>query len=79
MDLAFSGRRGGAGPAVDYALLCQALEELSGERFDYIEEVADRAFSLLSSRWPGRWKVTVRKPFPPVSTVLESAEYTIEG
>ncbi|MFO7627458.1 MAG: dihydroneopterin aldolase [Candidatus Fermentibacteraceae bacterium] len=62
---------------IDYAEVCSSLAPISGESFDFIEQVADRVFRVLKNRWPGDWRVTVRKPFPPVNPTLESAEYTI--
>lgn len=64
-------------PVIDYGEVCSSLAPLSGERFDFVEQVADRVFSLLKTRWPGDWSVTVKKPFPPVNPTMECAEYTI--
>lgn len=75
-DLTHTGPRG---TLVDYTEVCACLETLNRQRFDYIEELAERVLSLLSSRWPGLWRVTVRKSFPPVHPGMESAEVTVEG
>jgi len=62
---------------VDYREVCSMLDSVSGESFDFIEQLADRVFRVLKTRWPGEWRVTVRKPFPPVNPALECAVYTI--
>lgn len=64
-------------PMIDYGEVCSSLAPLSGESFDFVEQVADRVFRLLKARWPGTWSVTVKKPFPPVNPTMECAEYTI--
>lgn len=70
-------RDAGPNPQVDYSEVCSLLATISGESFDFIEELADRVHGVLKNRWPGEWRVTVRKPFPPVDTTLDRAEYTI--
>lgn len=62
---------------VDYSEICSLIASISEESFDYIEQLAERVHSLLSDRWPGKWRVSARKPFPPVDQALECAEYTI--
>lgn len=78
LDLEFSGTHSSP-PAVDYSEVCSLVSAVSHQGFDYIEELAGRVFQLLGARWPGEWKVTVKKPFPPVDSITESADYTIEG
>jgi len=62
---------------VDYREVCSLLDSVSGESFDFIEQLAERLLRALKTRWPGEWRVTVRKPFPPVNPALECAVYTI--
>ena len=76
LDVSFTGSTPSV-PLIDYGEVCSSLAPLSGESFDFIEQVAERVFSILKTRWPGDWIVTVRKHFPPVNPTLECAEYTI--
>lgn len=76
LDVSFTGNASSL-PVIDYGEVCCSLAPLSGESFDFIEQVADRVFSVLKARWPGDWSVSVKKPFPPVNPTLECAEYTI--
>ncbi len=64
-------------PMIDYSEVSSSLAPLSGESFDFIEQVADRVFRLLKARWPGDWSVSVKKSFPPVNPAIECAVYTI--
>lgn len=76
LDVSFTGSASSI-PVIDYGDVCSSLAPLSGESFDFVEQVAERVFSILKARWPGDWRVTVRKHFPPVNPTLECAEYTI--
>lgn len=66
-------------PMADYAWVCSRVASLSEERFGLIEELAHRVHEMLSSGCPGKWTVTVAKPFPPVTPPAARAEYTVEG
>lgn len=76
LDVSFTGNASPV-PLIDYGEICSSLAPVSGESFDFIEQVAERVFSILNARWPGDWRVTVRKHFPPVNPTVECAEYTI--
>jgi dihydroneopterin aldolase len=66
--------------SIDYSDVCDALAGFEEREYDYIEELALDILNLLRKEFPdGFWRVTVTKPFPPVSLKLESASYTIEG
>jgi dihydroneopterin aldolase len=66
-------------PMADYAWVCSRIASLAGESFGLIEELAHRVHSMLSAGCPGKWKVTVAKPFPPVNPPAARAEYSVEG
>ncbi len=66
-------------PVVDYSLVCSLLKtSLKGE-YLYIEELAGDILFILQGSWPGSWKVTVRKPEPPVDPPASEASVTVEG
>ena len=68
------------GPSIDYSDVCEALSELQGGDYRYIEDVAKTVMRVLTDNFPGgRWRVTVRKPHPPVSLKMEAASFTLEG
>ncbi len=68
------------GPSIDYSDVCDALADFDEKEYDYIEDLASDILNLLRIEYPGgHWKVTVTKPFPPVSLKLESASFTVEG
>ncbi len=68
-----------ASAMVDYSWVCSRIASLAGERFGLIEELAHRVRDILSEGCPGKWAVTVTKPFPPTDPPAARAEYTIEG
>ncbi len=78
LDLSFAGTAT-AVPAADYSEVCSCIAVLAGSRFEYLEQLAESVVKMLGQRWPGAWRVTVKKPFPPVCLSMESAEYTVEG
>jgi dihydroneopterin aldolase len=68
------------GRVMDYALVCNELASLQDREYDYIEELAEDILGLLLREFPGgRWRVTVRKPFPPADLKIECASFTVEG
>ena len=68
------------GMSIDYTDICEVLVNFSEREYDYIEELALDILSALVEEYPaGNWKVTVIKPFPPVSLKTESVLFTIEG
>ena len=68
------------GHVLDYSLVCCKLASLQQREYDYIEELAEDILNLLHREFPGgRWRVTVRKPFPPAELKVECASYTVEG
>lgn len=66
-------------PAVDYSLVCSYLKAVLKDEYLYIEVLAADILRLLKERWPGSWKVTVRKPQPPVDPPVSEASVTVEG
>jgi dihydroneopterin aldolase len=79
IDISWTGEVTGV-PSIDYAGICEKLAVLQEKDYDYIEDVASDVLSLLSREYPrGRWKVRVRKPFPPACLRVETASFTIEG
>jgi len=79
VTVSWSGRIS-SGPSVDYADLCITLEKFDEKEYDYIEDLAADILGVLRMEYPdGRWKVTVTKPFPPVSPKMEFASFTVEG
>ena len=68
------------GLSIDYTEICRILSGFSEREYDYIEELASDILRSLIEEYPdGCWKVTVNKPFPPVSLKMESALFTIEN
>lgn len=68
------------GMSIDYTDICEVLANFSEREYDYIEELALDILNALVEEYPtGNWKVTVIKPFPPVSLKTESVLFTIEG
>lgn len=68
------------GLSVDYSEVCENLAVFRDREYDYIEELAADVLELLSTEYPhGRWRVTVRKPFPQVGLKVETASFTVEG
>ncbi len=71
--------RGPLFPLVDYSLVCSLLGDSLGEQYLHIEELASDVLSLVKSKWPGSWRVTVHKVQPPVEPPMAEASVTIEG
>ncbi len=68
------------GMSIDYTDICEVLVHFSERECVYIEELALDILNALVEEYPaGNWKVTVIKPFPPVSLKTESVLFTIEG
>lgn len=66
--------------SVDYSDVCESLAAFQEREYDYLEELASDVLELLSTKYPhGRWRVTVRKPFPQVGLKVETASFTVEG
>lgn len=64
--------------SIDYSDICNVLTAFEGREYHYIEKLASDILDLLCSEYPdGHWKVTVTKPFPPVSLKLESASFIV--
>lgn len=78
LDVRFAGPASPE-PLLDYGEACSCVASFAGNRFDYIEQLAHAVHAALRLRWPGEWRVTVRKPHPPASLQAECAEYTIAG
>lgn len=79
LDISWTGTVTGR-LSVDYSEVCRSLAAFRDRKYDYIEELASDVLELLSTEYPrGRWKVTVRKPFPQVSLKVETASFTVEG
>jgi len=79
VDLAWSGPHRGGAP-FDYSEVVRAASSLQGSGFDLVEDVAGALLDLLRTRFPsGSWKVTVRKPWPPVEPRAECVSFTLEG
>jgi dihydroneopterin aldolase len=80
VDLNWTGPLFSAGePAVDYSLVCSCLKTTLKDEYLYIEELAADILGILKERWPGSWKVTVRKPQPPVDPPVSEASVTVGG
>jgi dihydroneopterin aldolase len=68
------------GMSVDYSKVCSLLAGVQEMDFLYLEDLASHLLGILRHEFPGgSWKVTVRKPFPPVSLRINSASFTLEG
>lgn len=80
VDLVWTGPLFSRGePVVDYSQVCSMLKtSLKGE-YLYIEELAGDILLMLQQSWTGSWKVTVRKPEPPVDPPASEASVTVEG
>ena len=79
VDIVWSGEIT-EGISIDYTDICEVLARFSEKEYDYIEELTSDILNTLVEEYPaGNWKVTVTKPFPPVSLKIESALFTMEG
>lgn len=68
------------GLSIDYTDICEVLENFAEREYNYIEELTLDILNALMEEYPtGNWKVTVIKPFPPVSLKIGSVLFTIEG
>ncbi len=80
LDLVWTGPLLSRGePVVDYSLVCAMLKTSLKAEYLYIEELAGDILLMLQERWTGSWKVTVRKPQPPVDPPAHEASVTVEG
>lgn len=68
----------GSVPAVDYTEICRLLKNELRNDYLYIEELAADILSLLKKSFSGSWKVTVRKPEPPLELSVSEASVTVE-
>jgi dihydroneopterin aldolase len=79
VDIVWSGEITGE-MSIDYTHICKILARFTEKEYDYIEKLTLDIFNTLIEEYPsGNWKVTVTKPFPPVSLKMESALFTLEG
>lgn len=78
IDLEWSGNVSST-PHVDYSEVITLISEFEGSEYSYIEELADDIMGRLLIEFPGSWSVTVTKPFPLVTPIMESASYTAKG
>lgn len=71
--------RGPLFPLVDYSAVCSHIGNSLEDEYLHIEELARDILTLVKSKWPGNWTVTVRKVQPPVEPPMAEASVTIEG
>lgn len=66
--------------SIDYTEICSVLARFEETDYNYIEELASDIITVLQEEFPvGYWKVTVNKPFPPVSLRMDFTSFTMEG
>ncbi|MCD4847937.1 MAG: dihydroneopterin aldolase [Candidatus Aegiribacteria sp.] len=79
VDIVWSGETAG-GMSIDYTHICEILARFAEKEYDYIEELTSDILKTLVEEYPaGNWKVTVTKPFPPVSLKIKSVLFTMES
>ncbi|MCK4671953.1 MAG: dihydroneopterin aldolase [Candidatus Aegiribacteria sp.] len=79
VDIVWSGKIK-EGISIDYTDICEVLARFTEKEYNYIEELTSDILNTLVEKYSsGHWKVTVIKPFPPVSMQIESAQFTMEG
>ena len=67
----------GSGPLIDYRETVDAVAELSGSRYDHIEDLVSAVLQTLSSMRPDLfWSVTATKPFPTLQLRTDRAVFT---
>jgi len=79
VDLAWTGVHRGGAP-FDYADVVRVAAGCCGAGFDLVEDLACALFDALVEEFPGgSWRVSVRKPWPPVEPRAECVSFTLEG